>query len=290
MALAFGAALRMNRFHDNRSRFTAEAGVALNVLDREIAGLLRPLDHSQAAPVGWLMLIKPATLAFGGSEPARQAVPRLAGLASLALLYPLGRRFLAPAGSLLACFLLATTDPAIHWSVSLKQYSIDLLIAVPVTWAAARINWRELQRSSIAAWMVFGPLAVWVSLPAAFVLAAMGAYSAAWTELLRNPRQLARVASIAAGWLLGFAALCGVSLKFALADEYLRSFWGPHSDSAPVADLHAIDVTLQSTLGVFRDPVGVPVETGGSALYLLGTAALLMRAPRTVILLLGLPS
>src|SRR5262245_56132253 len=76
--VALGLALRALPWIANRSLWADEAALALNVTRRSFAGLVKPLDFDQGAPIGFLWIEKLATLAFGPGERALRLVPLLA--------------------------------------------------------------------------------------------------------------------------------------------------------------------------------------------------------------------
>ena len=285
--LIFGAALRLNRFLFNRSLFIDEAHVAANLVGRQLAEITQPLSDFQVAPVGWLLLVKLAISGFGNSEMALRLVPLLSGLASLVLVYPLSKRYLTPPGSLVCCLLLATTDPAIRWSVMAKPYSMDLLVAIIILLIAARTEWRGLSASSVGYWAALGSLAIWFSFPAAFVLAGVGLYALQSYFAPRGSKRLIPLVAVFSTWLLSFIVLYEVTLRGMLEVDYLYEFWSSSFASLPAANPQAIDAVLATMNDTFRDPVGVLVEGGGAALYLLGLVALSIRIPQAVVLLIG---
>ena len=81
-----GAVLRLRVYSNGRSLWFDESLLALNILHRSTAGIFRPLDYHQGAPLGFLFLLKLATKIGGGSEFALRAIPLLAALISLCLL------------------------------------------------------------------------------------------------------------------------------------------------------------------------------------------------------------
>src|SRR5690242_461144 len=93
--IAFGLLLRIRAYLFNRSLWIDEAELALNIVRRSLGGLMRPLDHSQAAPAGFLAAERGAVVAFGGGERALRLVPFLAGALVLLLTWRLARKYLA---------------------------------------------------------------------------------------------------------------------------------------------------------------------------------------------------
>ena len=285
--LIFGGVLRLNRYLYNRSLYIDEAAVALNILERDLTELAQPLARDQAAPYGWLVLVKLATIAFGMSEYALRLVPLTSGLASLGIIYPLSKRFLGPVGSLVCCLFLATTHSPIHWSVMVKPYATDLLIALAILTIASRMDWRNLKRASTAGLAAFGALAVWFSFPAVFVLGTVGVYALLLGSATSGPRQFARLVAIAIAWMLSFVTHYELVIHASMQSSSLRGMWEPFFASLPALNSQSMDSLFESVTGFFSSPVGVPVEYGGLVLCLLGTAALLTKAPPEAFLLLG---
>ena len=77
LIIALGVAVRAAEYFRNPALYVDEGSLALNILNRSIAGLLAPLDYNQASPVGFLLLEKVAVVALGGSELALRLPPFL---------------------------------------------------------------------------------------------------------------------------------------------------------------------------------------------------------------------
>src|SRR5687768_8546532 len=71
-----------------------EQYLALNLLDRDYAGLLRGLDYDQAAPFGFLMVTKAFVELFGMNEYSLRAFSLLCGAVGLVLFRSLAARLL----------------------------------------------------------------------------------------------------------------------------------------------------------------------------------------------------
>src|SRR5438105_8851772 len=73
-----GTAVRVRGYLFNRAVWLDEAHLALNIVNRSMGGLFKPLDHEQGAPFGFLVVEKLAVICFGNNELALRLVPMLA--------------------------------------------------------------------------------------------------------------------------------------------------------------------------------------------------------------------
>jgi hypothetical protein len=256
LLLATGAVLRIAPFALDRSLWLDEAKLALNVLDRSPAQLFQPLDHDQAAPVGFLLLEKLAVGSFGDGERALRIVPLLAGLASLWLVYAVARRWLTAAESLLALALFALAQPLVYYASEVKQYSTDVLVALVLLWAAGRAT---ESRSSPAPWILVpaGMVGVWLSHPAIFVAAGAGLTLAlsAWRRGKR--RRAALFAGVAAAWAASFLAQYVLVLRRSDPKGFLVQFWAEGFPPLPPRSPADLLWPVETFFGFFTDPAGL---------------------------------
>src|SRR5215475_14295682 len=80
LALFLGVGLRVREYLADRSLWIDELMLALGVNHRAVTDLLRPLDFNQAAPAGFLVLVKSSTALFGNSELGLRLVPFLSSV------------------------------------------------------------------------------------------------------------------------------------------------------------------------------------------------------------------
>ena len=99
--VAIGMLLRLRQFLFDRSLWLDETFVALNIIHRSPAELLKPLDYNQGAPIGFLFLEKLATVSLGSSEMALRLLPFACGIVSIFLFKAVADRFLRPTAILL---------------------------------------------------------------------------------------------------------------------------------------------------------------------------------------------
>src|SRR5262249_25192430 len=128
LLLAFGAILRIREYLINNALYEDEAALALNIINKSVAGLFGQLDSNQVSPVGFLMLEKLAVTIFGTSEDSLRLFPLLFSLASLILFYELAKRYLTGGALLFGLGLFAAASKVIHYSTQVKQYSSDIAI------------------------------------------------------------------------------------------------------------------------------------------------------------------
>jgi hypothetical protein len=214
--LLFGLGLRLERYVLCYPLYGDEASLAANLLERGYAGLLRPLDYGQVAPLLFLWIERAVVDGLGFHEWALRLTPFLASVLSLILFARLARRVL---GESLACLagvaVFAVSTTLLRYSAEIKPYSADLLVATLLLgWACSAVESRG-ERGPILALALFCPIAPLLSFPSLFVIA--GALVAlelqAWSCRDRQ------------GQLL--VALVGVSVA-AVAAVYYVEFLAPH--------------------------------------------------------------
>ena len=128
--IVVGTILRVRQYLFNRSLWMDEAFLSSNIVPRSYGALLEPLNDDQGAPIGFLLIEKLATAAFGNSEYALRLVPLLAGIAALPLFYFAARRIVGRTAALTGLGLLAFSRPGIYYSTEVKRYSVDLAVTV----------------------------------------------------------------------------------------------------------------------------------------------------------------
>lgn len=272
--VALGIALRVRQFLVFRSLWIDEAMLAINIVERPLAGLVAPLEYNQGAPLGFLLLQKLATLALGCQDMVLRLLPLAASAVALVLFARLTSAWLGRAG-LLALALMAVATPLVDYATEIKQYSTDVLCAVALLWAARPWLEARAENSDYARLAVIGALAMWVSHPALFVLPGIGLVVAA--HALR-PFSLARTgaaAAVAAVWGASVLAHYRISVQALAANQVLLDYWRSYFPPEDGPQVGAWIVwALQS---FFADAAGLAPPAAVSALTLVGFASLLWR-------------
>ena len=224
IALAFGIALRVADFFNCRTLSLDEARLAVNIAARSFRGLLSPLAMDQSAPPLFLWGERAITSLFGHSDCALRLLPVVAGTVAALLMYPLARRFLAPAEARLAAMIGIFCPLLITYSNTVKQYSVELLTGILLLLAWERALAGQFRGRAALTLVAAGAIAPWVSPTSVFVL------GACWVQLAlaaaRRRAGAGRIA-LAAGlcWSVSVSTAYLMVYRAAGQNQYLRRFW-----------------------------------------------------------------
>ncbi|MGH7558629.1 MAG: glycosyltransferase family 39 protein, partial [Gemmatimonadota bacterium] len=262
--LAIGIFLRLYQFSIDRGLWVDEARVALNILERSPLELLRPLEHDQVAPFGFLWLEKIAVTALGNSEYALRLFPLLAGIASLFVFRAVARRYLLPPAANIGLFLFAVSPMLVYFSAETKQYSLDVLVALGLLWMALRWMDGPTTLWSSVGLGLLGMAAVWFSHTAILLLGGF-AVVLVWRWFRQRESSIGQIILILALW--GAGGVLGALLPLvALPEEtsaYMDEFWAAGFLPFPPASLTElgtypshIEWLLRSSLTLWIPGVG----------------------------------
>jgi hypothetical protein len=259
----------------NRSLWLDEGLLVSNFLDRGWAGLLEPFHRGQTSPLGYLALVKGAAELFGRWELVLRLPSLLAGLATLAILPRVARRYVSKPAFPFAVALVALAPFLVYYSSEIKQYVFDALVSLVVLWLAHDLARRPRDGRLAAAFLAVGAVAVWFSQPAIFMLAGAGVVLAVRALLRRDRRSILLLAGLAAGWLASFAGAYRVSSRQVEDPFYMQAFW--RAGFLPLAPHTARDwAWLPRMLArMFREPMGI-MGKDDSPLSLLAAAGALV--------------
>ena len=195
-------------------------------MERDLSGLLlQPLANNQAAPLGFLLLVKAVTSVLGTHDWTLRLVPLLSGVLGLVVAVPLARAVLP--GTLarsLFVGLMAFAPVLVYYSSEFKQYQGDVLCCVLILWLSVRFR-AEHWQADVWPLALAGSVGIWFSHASLFVLA--GAGTVLWLEMAQRRHRAAWLAVTAVGlvWLLSFGLDHAVSLRNLTANTSLTGFW-----------------------------------------------------------------
>ncbi len=221
--LAVGIAMRAVLYFARPSLLLDEVRLSLNVAARSWSGLLRPLDYDQTAPPLFLWAEKLATVVGGVNEYSLRAIPFLASIAVLPLVYFLAQRVLKERGAVLATALASFSPLFLQYTRQVKPYAIDVVVALCLTiwaldWARTPQDPRQARRMLPA-----GIVAVWLSASALFVLIGIALAFALAAPTDRPPAR--RLLPMVGAWVLSFLPAYWWVYRPAAANLYMQQFW-----------------------------------------------------------------
>jgi hypothetical protein len=272
-AISVGAVFRLLGYFRNRSLWFDEAALAVNLVERPLAGLFRPLEFHQGAPVGFLVVEKSLTSVLGPSEFALRLVPLICGVLTVFLAAVVARLYVSRSAVPFAVALVALNPSLIYYSSEVKQYSTDALVTLLLLWAFVRLTESDWSGKQMAALAVIGSVAVWFSHPAVFLLA--GAGIVFLVSVRSDMRRMARPALVLAAWGASLVLLYMVSLRHLANDHALLDFWAQYFPPRPIG-AHTLVWLFDVFSASFHDPAGLAVLPG-MGLFIVGWAGLFRR-------------
>ena len=242
--LAIGVALRLRAYLDQRPLWLDEIWIALNIQGRSLAGLARPLDYDQSAPVAFLWVERLAVVVGGVNELALRAFPFVAGCLFLVVIWMLARRLLDVRGAALCLAFAALSPTLIYFSNEVKPYGPDSLAAAVLIWLTldvldapdSRRAWRRLAAGGVIA-MLF-------STPSVFVLAAVAAALVAKPAIGRTRIGWMRLVVTGSLWLAIFALGYLTVYRGAATSDFMQSTLSNVFLALPPRELHARGATM----------------------------------------------
>jgi len=271
----FGALLRVRQYLTGRSLWADEAMLALNIVNRDFAGMFQPLKYDQGAPIGFLLVEKIFNLILGKNEFALRLFPLLVGLISLWLFYLLSKRITRGAGLFTALALFVFNPRLIYYSSEVKQYIVDVAVTITLLLIAAPV-FNTSPRKKDFIWLALaGLIALWFSHPALFVLAGIGLTLMIVYLKRRDYSRLRFVLGMGILWVLNISFLYLLILKDLSQNAYMREYWeGAFVPMPPWSNpgwfLTAIDQNISVQFGIPYVPFFVFI------LMLIGWIALLL--------------
>jgi hypothetical protein len=218
-----------------------EAMLGLNLIGRgSYGGLLHPLDFEQTAPVLFLWLSRASAALFGVDERSLRALPFIAGIVLVPLVWYAARRLLASLeGAALAAACAAVCPIAISYAAFLKPYAVDAAVAAALLVLALKTIAAPTSRSS---WWLLGiacSLAPLLSTPSVLVTAAVIA-GLAVSPSIRSDGGGRRLAILSTAWVACAAANFFALQRSTVQDSYMQRYWDGAFFRPPMG--HLIDL------------------------------------------------
>jgi hypothetical protein len=287
--IAVGIAARLIRYLLRFPLWADESYLAVNLLHRGYADLMRPLDCHQVAPLLFLWTELTAVKLLGFSEWSLRLFPLLSGIASVFLFHRLARHLVRGTALVLAVGIFAVNYSGIRYACETKPYGVDLMISTLILLLTVRWWKQPGETGRLWALTAIMPLALGLSFPAMFV--AGGASVAIAAALLGSPSRRGWAAWVAYNIVLcgGFLAWYWLGIRVQAQAEMgvMTAGWGdafPPRDSLIALAIWLVRVHAGPLLAV---PVGGDNWGSTATLLLCLVAAIvLLRQARYRLLLL----
>ncbi|HLK32502.1 MAG TPA: hypothetical protein VKT29_05390 [Terriglobales bacterium] len=287
VAVAVGCLFRIFGYLLNRSLWLDEAYLALNILHRSYAGLLRPLENHQGAPIGFLLLEKFAVRSLGANEYALRLLPLVAGLIALLLFCQTARLALRPGAAAVATALFAVSPSLLYYSSEVKQYSGDVALAVLLYLVALGAPIADWTLARIAALGLIGGAAIWFSHPSVFVLAGIGVTVLGACVARGHWSTLLRFCLAGLLWTASALAAYFFVLRSLTRDPALFQYWAENFMPLPPRSLSDWKWLVDSFFAFFSQTAGWEFAGLAALAFVLGFAGLWRTRRETLFLLLA---
>jgi len=220
-----GAFLRLLVYARNHNFCMDEGFLWGSIADLPAFQFSSELSQDQLAPFGFLIVERLLIGLFGATTYVARFVPLLSGLTALALFLPLALKVAPRRAALVGLTLFAFSDDQIFYSNEMKQYSLELAIAIALGLATLHAIERPFS------WRIAGPLALlaiaspWFSFSAVFIVASCG-LALVFSSITRR-RWLAAAfwCAIGVAWGVSFAAAYKASLALLSTHTTMYVFW-----------------------------------------------------------------
>jgi uncharacterized membrane protein len=288
--VGLGILLRAAQYLANRSLWVDEAWLALNLIDRPLSELTKPLAFNQAAPVGFLFVEGIVAKTVGVSEYALRLFPLVCGLVSIPAFAWLARHVLSAAAAPFAILLFVVADGPIYYSSEVKPYATDLAVAVCLLAAGMLVAENAERRTRTARVVAIAGLAlVPLSFASVFVVAAVAAIISI-RVLFDQHRQLTSPASLviflwgsAAIGVVVFGATRAQRVRASLGDT--RGFLGVGGSSSPLHVVNVMGTQIAEGLGFLQERPFNHLDKLALLCVVIGGFTLLRRNPTQLLML-----
>lgn len=249
--LLLGFLLRLRQYLTGRSLWSDEAMLALNIVNRNVIGLFKPLDYDQGAPIGFLLVEKLFSSLFGRNEYALRFFPFVVGTAVMWLFYLLLKRTTLTAGVFAALTLFILNPRLIYYSSEVKQYIVDVVITIALLLLTFRLLESKPQKRDFLILALAGFVALWFSHPALFVLAGIGLALVIVYFHMRDYVSLQHILGMGLLWLITIGFLYLLILNNLRQNAFVREYWqGAFLPLPPWAHIDWFPRAINENIGI----------------------------------------
>lgn len=227
--LIIGIVFRLIVLMQNRNLLIDEVNVARNLYERSYMDLLKPLSYEQFAPPLFLWLCKLNMHYWGAYEWSLRLFPFVASVLGLILFYALLKKSKIKAALFYPLSIVATGMIYVRYATELKQYASDVMVVMALLYMALHYSiFTTPKRKFILIWSLLGSIALWLSMPAVFVLTGIVAYYAYQCYIVRDNKITFSYLLAPLLWSVQFAIYYKILLAPSIHSDYLQSWHQQH--------------------------------------------------------------
>lgn len=223
--LVLGGVLRVWMWAQGHSFWLDEQLVALNIRHYDLLGLAGRQDNGTGAPLGWLWLERILLTVFGQGERGLKLPSMLFSIATLAVAWWLGRRWLGPIASAVLVGLFAVNPIVVTYTDQLKHYSADVLFVLLLLGLAGLVIEQPRRRRRIIAFWTVGAVALWLCMGALLVMPGLALVVAVSTLMRQGIRHTVVHLLCGLGYLFSLLGHYLLSLRYTVGSDYLQAHW-----------------------------------------------------------------
>ncbi|MCK5579974.1 MAG: glycosyltransferase family 39 protein [Candidatus Omnitrophica bacterium] len=271
--ISVGVLLRLKHYFENRSFWTDEAWVAVNIVSRswqEMFYHLPALHDWPNRPLGFSLIEKFSAFVLGNSEYAFRLFPVVAGILAMFLFYKLLKEHVGPGVTSIALGLFVFSEHAIHFSVELKQYSSDILIALILFRSIEKFLEGKITSRKVVVFGFIGALSLWVSHSAIFILAGFGLVLTGDVFARKREHGFSALAKVFSFWAWSFVLVYKFSLSYARQNVDLVMYWDKYFYSGWIFSASGIAWLKRVVFDLFSNPGGLMFPGIGLVLFVVG--------------------
>jgi hypothetical protein len=286
--LIAASALRVVVYFQNRSLFLDEANLARNIAEKGIADFFQPLDYQQYAPPLFSSLLKISWWIFGSNEPALRLFPLIAGIAGLLLFRLVLQKVIeTPSVRWVPLFFMGFSPFFLQYSTEIKQYSIDVALALFFVYQSIIRPIDSWKTSDAAFWALAGAVGIWLSMPSVFILFGVGCYYLYGVFAEKKYVDLKRLFPAIIFWLVNFGLYYFLILSKDLSEDHLISHHARFFIPLPPASIEELRQAGEILLTTIQTAAGFTAvaSVAGALLLAVGLFSLFSGSKKKFILL-----
>jgi hypothetical protein len=223
--VALGALLRLVVYARNHDFCFDERGLWGNIAGLPVNELSRSFTADQMAPFGFLVAERAIVGLCGATRMVGRLIPLVCGLTALGLFMPLAVKVVSRRAALIGLTLFALSDELIFYSSEVKQYSLDLAVAMILSLGTLQVIARPDSRRIAWAIALGAIVSPWFSFPSVFIIAGCGLALVVTSLLSGRVRDAAFWCAVGALWTASFVAAYNASLRVLSPNTTMYIFW-----------------------------------------------------------------